>query len=154
VNHRIVPELYVTDLARSLRFYLDGLGFEIAYERPETRFVAINLAGSLVMLEETTVRSPAPDGEFEAGEWRTADLEFPYGRGVSFQVNVADVVATHARIVDAGYTVKVGLHERAYRVGESAIRLRQFLVMDPDGYLIRPAQPLSSDDVGSSREDR
>jgi len=146
VSNGIVPELYVTDLVRSLRFYLDGLGFELAYERPEHRFAAISFAGSFVLLEETPARNAASAGEFEAGAWRTADLEFPFGRGVSFQVNVADVVATHARIVDAGYDVKLGLHERAYRVGESSIRLRQFLVMDPDGYLIRPAQQMQSDD--------
>lgn len=144
MSQEIVPELYVTDLARSLRFYLDGLGFELAYERPEDRFAAIGLAGNFVMLEETAGRDEASAAGFEAGEWRTADLEFPFGRGVSFQLNVADVVATHARVVDAGYDVKVGLHERTYRTGDNAIRLRQFLVMDPDGYLIRPAQPIAS----------
>ena len=143
----VVPELYVTDLARSLRFYVDALGFEVAYDRPEGKFAAISISGSLVMLEEVTARSTASDDEFEAGEWRTGVLEFPLGRGVSFELMVPDVEAVYERVVHAGYDITLGLRERTYRVGREVIRLRQFLVMDPDGYLMRPAQRIGSEDA-------
>jgi len=150
VTRGVVPELYVTNLVRSLRFYVDGLGFEVAYDRPEGKFAAVKLLESVVMLEEITLRTTASNDEFEAGEWRTAELEFPFGRGVSFEVTVPDVEAVHAQIVNAGYEVRLGLRERAYRVGQRVTRLRQFLVMDPDGYLIRPAQQIGSDDAGTA----
>jgi hypothetical protein len=35
---RLVPELLVTDLSESLAFWLNALGFKIAYQRPEHRF--------------------------------------------------------------------------------------------------------------------
>jgi catechol 2,3-dioxygenase-like lactoylglutathione lyase family enzyme len=146
----VVPELYVTDLSRSLRFYVGGLGFEIAYDRPEGGFAAIKLSESVLMLEEVRARTAASDDEFEAGEWRTAELEFPFGRGVSFEVTVADVEAVHARIVGLGYEVKLGVRDRTYRVGEEFTRLRQFLVMDPDGYLVRPAQRIDRDDAATA----
>ncbi|MBV9909523.1 MAG: hypothetical protein JOY52_18395 [Hyphomicrobiales bacterium] len=34
----IIPELDVADLARSLSFYVDALGFSVRFERPEERF--------------------------------------------------------------------------------------------------------------------
>ena len=144
VTPSVVPELYVTDLPRSLHFYVDVLGFEIAWDRPESRFAAIRLRESILMLEETTALSAASDAEFERGAWRTADIEFPFGRGVSFEVTVPEIDAVHARVVDAGYSVKLGLRERDYRVAGQVVRLRQFLVMDPDGYLVRLAQPIGS----------
>jgi catechol 2,3-dioxygenase-like lactoylglutathione lyase family enzyme len=143
VTTGVVPELYVTDLDRSLRFYVDVLGFEVAYDRPEGRFAAIRMGDGLLMLEQTSARAAASDAEFERGEWRTAELEHPFGRGVSFEVSVPDVDEIHARVVRAGYPVRLGLHERTYRAADREVRLRQFLVMDPDGYLVRPAQTLS-----------
>ena len=34
----VVPELDVADLARSVSFYVDVLGFRVRIERPEERF--------------------------------------------------------------------------------------------------------------------
>jgi catechol 2,3-dioxygenase-like lactoylglutathione lyase family enzyme len=144
VTPSVVPELYVTDLSRSLHFYVDVLGFEVAWDRPEKGFAAIRWRESIVMLEETTELGAASDAEFEGGAWRTADIDFPFGRGVSFEVTVTEVDAVYARVVDAGYSVKLGLREREYRVADQVVRLRQFLVMDPDGYLVRLAQPIGS----------
>ena len=48
----LVPELIVTDLARSLSFYRDLLGFAIRYERPEDRFVYLSRQGAAIMLEQ------------------------------------------------------------------------------------------------------
>lgn len=144
VTPSVVPELYVTDLPRSLHFYVDVLGFEIAWDRPESGFAAIGFDESIIMLEETKALSAASDAEFERGAWRTAEIQFPFGRGVSFEVTVPDIKAVHARVVDAGFSVKLGLREREYRVADQVVRLRQFLVMDPDGYLVRLAQPMGS----------
>ncbi|HET6237040.1 MAG TPA: hypothetical protein VFE41_19065 [Acetobacteraceae bacterium] len=36
---RMVPEQHVTDLATSLRFWRDILGFAVAYQRSAERFV-------------------------------------------------------------------------------------------------------------------
>ena len=37
--NRLIPELTVTNIERSKEFYTELLGFEIAYERPEDKFI-------------------------------------------------------------------------------------------------------------------
>ncbi|KAA2236563.1 hypothetical protein [Salinarimonas soli] len=43
---RLVPELDVTDLAVSLRFWCEGLGFTIAYQRSESAFAFLEREGA------------------------------------------------------------------------------------------------------------
>ena len=141
----LVPELYVSDLARSLRFYVDLLGFGVDYQRPEEGFAAVSLEGGRLMLEAFTSRAPASDAEFEQGRWRTGELEYPLGRGVNFEFTVADIGPAHARHEQAGYPVKLDRHRKRYRVGDELFLVEQFLVLDPDGYLIRLAQGLGTE---------
>ena len=77
--NRLIPELDVSDLARSLRFYRQIIGCEVLYERSEERFAFLNLEGAQFMLEEAA----GPGRRF-----RTASLEFPFGRGVNFQIQI------------------------------------------------------------------
>lgn len=125
---RLVPELDVTDLRASLRFYVDVIGFAVRYERPEEAFAYLDLDGASVMLEE----AGGPGRRF-----RTAPLERPFGRGVNLQIEVADVTAIHDRAQRASLTPLVALEERWYRVGDHEEGNRQFVVEDPDGYLLR-----------------
>ena len=69
--------------------------------------------------------------------FRTAPLEYPFGRGINFQIEVADVDALHARVTAAGFTLVVLLEDRWYRRGANEQGNRQFVVADPDGYLLR-----------------
>lgn len=128
VPPRLTPELDVADLDRSLGFYVGVIGFRILFDRPEERFAYLDLDGAHLMLEEAA----GPGRRF-----RTAALERPYGRGVNFQIEVADVDATHARVREAGSEVVLPLEERWYRAGEVENGNRQFVVADPDGYLLR-----------------
>lgn len=136
----LVPELDVSDLGRALRFYVDIIGFSVRYARPEEQFVYLELGGAELMLE-------AVGG---AGRrFSTAPLEHPFGRGVNFQIQVADVDRVLARAVAAGITPLIALEERWYRVDDTEAGNRQFVVADPDGYLVRPftdlgVRPLSS----------
>jgi hypothetical protein len=48
---KLVPELLVEDIAISLPFWRDRLGFTIAYQRPEERFVYLERPeGAQIML--------------------------------------------------------------------------------------------------------
>lgn len=138
----LVPELYVSELARSLSFYLDLLGFAVAYDRPEDRFAAIALGTAWIMLEEAPSLGAASAEAFARGEWRTAELCPPFGRGVNLQVAVPDVDRISVRLSLARYPVLLEPHARSYRVGRESLTVRQMLVADPDGYLIRPSQVL------------
>lgn len=125
---RLVPELDVANLDRSLAFYRDILGFAVAFERPEEKFACLTRDGVDLMLEEAA----GPGRRF-----RTAPLEYPFGRGINFQIEVADVDALRARIVAAGCTLVVPLEDRWYRRDSNEHGNRQFVVADPDGYLLR-----------------
>jgi len=132
---KMVPELSVSDFDRSLDFYVDLVGFEILYARPESAFAYLSLDGAELMIERTS------------GTWSTGPLEQPYGRGINFQIMVADLAALHARLVTQGYPIMVPIEERWYRRGDVFDGQQQFLVQDPDGYLLRFAE-----DLGTRRE--
>ena len=143
----LVPELDVTELAASLRFYAEVLGFRVLFERPAERFAYLERDGVELMIQDAA----GPGRRF-----RTAPLERPCGRGVNFQLRVEDVDAVHARAVKAGATIVVPIEERWYRVdvarsggrwqvtGPAEAGNRQFVVADPDGYLWRPFRDLGT----------
>jgi catechol 2,3-dioxygenase-like lactoylglutathione lyase family enzyme len=124
----IVPELDVLDLDRSLAFYRTILGFEIRASRPEERFVYLSRGLVHLMLQE----AHGPGRRF-----RTAPLEYPFGRGINLQIEVPDVDHLYTRVVEAGETIHVPMEERWYRQGAEDAGNRQFVLIDPDGYLLR-----------------
>ena len=124
----IVPELDVADLDRSLRFYVDVLGFSSLFERPEDRFAYLTRGPVHLMLEE----ADGPGRRF----W-TVPLEYPFGRGINLQIEVPDVDRLNVQAIAAGATILVPLEERWYRHDEEEAGNRQFVVVDPDGFLLR-----------------
>ena len=133
----LVPELYVSNLRVSLEFYQAVLGFRVEYERPEDRFVALSLGGAQLMLEEAPSLARATPAEFEQGQWRPADLERPFGRGVNFEIRVDDIDAANERLATRGYPLLLDVHQKVYRLQSENRAVRQLLIADPDGYLIR-----------------
>jgi catechol 2,3-dioxygenase-like lactoylglutathione lyase family enzyme len=141
----LVPELDVTELAASVRFYVAVLGFRALFERPAERFAYLERDGVELMVQEAA----GPGRRF-----RTAALERPFGRGVSLQLRVDDVDEVHARAVEAGAEIVVPMEERWYHVdvaesgrrwpavGPTDVGNRQFVLADPDGYLWRPFRDL------------
>lgn len=141
----LVPELDVRDLDISVEFYIELLEFRVVFRRDAERFLYLAHDNAELMLQE----APGPGRRF-----RTAPLEAPFGRGINFQLAVADVNAVHDRVHAAGRQVIVDIEERWYRVdvetprgrwvevGLTEAGNRQFVVADPDGYLWRPYQDL------------
>ena len=136
----LVPELYVSTLGRSLHFYVDLLGFAVEYARPEDGFASLALGSARIMLEETRSLEAATAAELVRGEFRTAELRQPFGRGINLELRVSDVAEISQRLSTAGYPVLLDTYEKSYRVGSETLTVRQLLVADPDGYLIRPSQ--------------
>lgn len=52
MSPRLIPELDVADLPTSRAFYVDIVGCQVRYERPEEHFVFLDLEGAHFMLEE------------------------------------------------------------------------------------------------------
>ncbi|NJO22766.1 MAG: VOC family protein [Sphingomonadales bacterium] len=129
---QLVPELKVTDLAVSLRFWRDRLGFSVHYSRIEEGFAFLDLNGAQIMLDQRGLGAPG-----RRGLWETGAMDYPLGRGINFEIQVTDLAAMLARLEAAGTSISFGPEERWYRVNSSEVGVRQFLVQDPDGYLIR-----------------
>ena len=135
----VVPELDVTDLGASLAFYCGVLGFSVRYDRPEERFAYLERDGAELMLEEAA----GPGRRF-----RTAPLEYPFGRGMNLQIACADAGRLHAAVLAAGYICAIPLEARWYRIGGVERGSRQFVVADPDGYLLRFFENLGEREIG------
>jgi catechol 2,3-dioxygenase-like lactoylglutathione lyase family enzyme len=130
---KLVPELLCSDLARSIDFYVRVLGFAIVYQRTEERFAYLEREGAELMIEQPTAR------RLVAG-----DLEAPYGRGINLQIEVSDVEALYDTVQKAVAPIFLSLEERWYRTGNQALGNRQFVVQDPDGYLLRFFQDIGT----------
>lgn len=139
-RNTMVPELIVSDLDSSLDFWVSLLGFEIAYQRPEQRFAYLDLHGAQVMLEQLD----ADD------HWLTGPLEKPFGRGINLQIDVAAVAPLLERLERHRWPLFRACEEVWYRADAVEVGLRQFLVQDPDGYLLRLAQKLGERPVALS----
>ncbi|WP_460134148.1 bleomycin resistance protein [Pseudomonas sp. S1_E04] len=132
-RNALVPELIVTTLATSLGFWVDQLGFAIAYQRPEEGFAYLDLHGAQIMLEQYD-----PD----AGQWLTAPLAPPFGRGINLQIDVSAVSPILRRLAVLGWPLFRDVEDAWYRAGEVETGQRQFIVQDPDGYLVRLVERL------------
>ncbi|WP_208544569.1 VOC family protein [Rathayibacter sp. VKM Ac-2759] len=129
----LVPELLVGDLDRSLAFWCGPCGFTVRYSRPEEGFAYLVSGGAHVMLDRIGLTR----------DWITAPLERPLGRGLNLQIRVADADAIADALAAAGIELFAPPETRWYRVGEEEAGVRQVLVTDPDGYLLRFQSPLS-----------
>jgi len=131
---RLVPELVCADIGRSLAFYVGLLGFAVVYAREEERFAYLDREGAQLMLEQPTDRA------FVAGGLER--LEQPYGRGINLQIEVEAVAPLYARVLAAGAPLVLALEDRWYPRDGTLLGNRQFVVADPDGYLLRFFQNL------------
>jgi catechol 2,3-dioxygenase-like lactoylglutathione lyase family enzyme len=132
----LVPELDVTDLGESLRFWCDVLGFAVAYDRPAGRFAFLTRGPLQVMLCERN------------GRWETGEMRRPFGRGVNLQMMVERAGSILAALEAAGWPLYEGPSEAWYRTGEREVGQREFLVQDPDGYLLRFFENLGMRPIG------
>ena len=130
---RLVPELYCTDFARSLAFYTDILSFRVRYARPEERFAYLDRDGAELMIEQSVGRA-----------FLAAPPEYPFGRGINLQIEVDDVAQLHARVAETDASIYLPLEEKWYRRDNTMVGSHQFIVLDPDGYLLRLFQDLGT----------
>ena len=129
----VVPELLVSDLEASLSFWVGLLGFKVRYDRTEERFTYLRRFECDVMLEEVSG---------VGRKWITAPLEKPFGRGINFQFEANDWSRPLENLQEQQWPLYLAPEDKWYRAGDEEVGQRQFLVQDPDGYLLRLCQPI------------
>jgi catechol 2,3-dioxygenase-like lactoylglutathione lyase family enzyme len=142
---KLVPELLVSDFVQSLKFYKEALGFKQLYDRPEEAFAYLDRNGAQIMI----VQHDAGDER----SWIAADLAQPYGRGMNLEIEVEDVEALQVSCVRHGARIFLPMEEKWYRRDALLLGVRQFIVMDPDGYLLRLSQSLGTRSVNGEVRD-
>jgi len=130
---QLTPELSCTNIKASVAFYTDVLGFQIQYQRPEDGSAMLERQGSRIMLDE--IRSVVTTGTDRA--WISAPLEAPFGRGINLHIYTDNVDELYANIQKAKARVFLPIEEMWYRSEDVYLGNRQFIVQDPDGYLLR-----------------
>jgi catechol 2,3-dioxygenase-like lactoylglutathione lyase family enzyme len=123
----LVPELLVTDYQKSFSFYVETLGFTVEFTREDQLFAYLSVEGAQLMIEERT------GSEW----WVTGEMDYPYGRGMNFQIEVDSIDPYVSRLTNDDYQLFEGIQEKWYQVDDVEHGNREFLVQDPDGYLFR-----------------
>lgn len=134
--NKTIPELSVTHLDTSLKFY-KTIGFKIEYERPENKFVFISLGEIQFMLQEIT----------DNDKWNIAPLSYPFGNGINFQLEVDNIEFIYHNLKKNNYSITYDIEENWYRQDDKLLGNREFLVQDPDGYLLRFSEDLGEKEI-------
>lgn len=124
-----LPELSVDNLEKSLDFY-KTLGFKVEYEREKDKFAFISLGKIQLMLQEIT----GPN------KWDLAPLSHPYGNGINFEFDLDSISEVYEKVKESEYKITFDLEQNTYQCGEKKVTNREFLIQDPDGYLLRFAE--------------
>lgn len=134
IINQLIPELYVSNISKSLNFYIKVLNFKLEYQRKESKFAFLYFEGTQIMIEEINPKT----------KWNVEKLEYPFGRGINFQIQVKNIKKLITRLKNHNYSIKFPLEEKKYRKNKQLIRVRQLLILDPDGYLLRFQQKIKT----------
>lgn len=126
----LVPEILVSDFKKSIHFYTAILGFKVEYDRPESQFAFISIGEAQIMIEQMS------------DHWQTGELQYPFGRGINFEILVDDLKPMLDRLGTAKHALFQEPEDVWYKTDEGKVGQRQFLVQDPDGYLLRFCQSI------------
>jgi catechol 2,3-dioxygenase-like lactoylglutathione lyase family enzyme len=137
----LVPEFAVRDCARSVAFY-EALGFVRAYARPDEGFAYMQRDGAEIMLDQIGLGRDFDDGHLPDAP--------PFGRGLNLQIRVANLAPLLDALGAMGRPLLLAPEERWYGRGAVDVGQRQFVVADPDGYLLRFFEDLGSRPAGGA----
>ena len=120
----LIPELSVSNIEVSKEFYLN-IGFEIKYERPEDKFIFLEFENNQIMIEEIN------------NNWNTGELEYPFGRGINLSMTVKNLEKYYNDLLNKNIKFFKKLMINEYEVNNDIYFDKEFLIQDPDGYLLR-----------------
>ncbi|WP_448972629.1 bleomycin resistance protein [Oribacterium sp.] len=123
--NNLIPELSVFDIFHTKNFY-EELGFKIEYERQEEKFVFMSFQDSQFMFEQI----------HDEG-WNTGELIYPLGRGINFSIAVDDIENLYTLVKSKKLEIYKKLTKSVYLVNGIEEIQMEFLIQDPNGYLLR-----------------
>ncbi len=129
----LTPELCCSNIKTSLRFYTEILGFSILYKREEDGFAMLERQGARIMLDQIT-KSPA---SVNNRNWLSGSSEPPFGNGMNLEIVTDKIDELYERVQQDNAKIYLPIENKSYRAADVMLRRRQFIVLDPDGYMLR-----------------
>ena len=140
----LIPELRVTDIEKSKKFYTEILGFKVEYFRED--FAMLVLGKCQIMLQQLTLPS-------KEGSWNVSDdMIYPFGRGINFQIILPDISKVYFSLKQHNIKIFIDLIVSDYKENDINNHVLEFLVQDPDGYLLRFQQDINNWHLGDNKE--
>lgn len=75
-------------------------------------------------------------------KWDVGELKYPFGNGINFQLEVDDLDEIYNNFKKKNYVIAFDIEENWYRHDDKMLGNKEFLIQDPDGYLLRFTQDL------------
>ncbi|MCX6731145.1 MAG: hypothetical protein NTZ55_04825 [Candidatus Roizmanbacteria bacterium] len=85
--------------------------------------------------------------ELVDGEQEEEKLEYPFGRGINFQIETVSVQTIIDSLKQHNYPLKRGIKDSWYEGEGAKYGCREILVLDPDGYLLRFSEDLGEQKI-------
>lgn len=145
--NQLVPELWCSNFEESKEFYIGLLGFKVAQQRGNDPHAYLSLHGAQIMIAHWEL-----DGEWVP--WLPRELQKPYGRGINLQFFVPNVDQIYGTVLSRGIAPLVEIYQDEIWKTDVMDTRRQFLISDPDGYVLRFAQSLGSRSVNPTDSER
>lgn len=120
----LIPEFSVTDINISKEFY-ESIGFKIKYERVRDKFCFLELEENQIMIEQIN------------DNWKTGELKYPFGRGINISMTIKDIEVYYEVLLEKKIKIFKKLEIHKYKVCDAIYEDKEFLIQDPDGYLLR-----------------
>ena len=80
-------------------------------------------------------------------KWAVSPLTYPFGNGINFQLEVDNLDKIYNNLKDKNYKIAFDIEENWYRQDNKLLGNKEFLVQDPDGYLLRFSEYLGTKDI-------
>ena len=71
------------------------------------------------------------------GNWNTGKLEYPFGRGINLSMSIKEVENYYNELAKKNIKFFKKLMINEYEVNNEIYCDKEFLIQDPDGYLLR-----------------
>ena len=127
----LIPEISVKNIEKSKEFYISILVFKLEYERVLDKFIFLSFGEAQLMVEEIN------------GYWSVGEISYPFGNGVNFQIyteNIDDIYKV-CKQKNLNFFRELMINE--YKINNQIVTEKEFLIQDPDGYLIRFQKTIS-----------
>jgi len=123
--NKLIPELTVSDINTTKKFYTEVLGFKIEYERINDKFAFLSLGEAQLMIEQIN------------DNWTVGELKYPFGNGINLQIEIDNLDSFVKKVKSKNIILFKDIFTSYYQCDNVCYMEKEVLIQDPDGYLLR-----------------